>query len=65
VSLIVWVLEENPSQALYERLGGRIVGEKAWGGNDEYGIEVKEVAYGWLNIEELSIPRDLDGGAAA
>ena len=53
VSLLVWTLEKNPARGLYERLGGYLVGEKEWGGNDEFGIDVKEVAYGWLDIEQL------------
>jgi hypothetical protein len=25
-----------------------------WGGNDEFGTRVKEVAWGWPNLEELA-----------
>lgn len=52
-SLMVWTLEKNPARTLYERLGGQLLGEKDWGGNDAFGVEVKEVAYGWVNIEHL------------
>jgi GNAT superfamily N-acetyltransferase len=54
-SLMLWVLEKNPARALYERLGGQRVGEKDWDGNAEFGMDVKEVAYGWPNIERLRI----------
>jgi ribosomal protein S18 acetylase RimI-like enzyme len=57
-SLMLWVLEENPARALYERLGGQVIGDRDWGGNDQFGVEVKEVAYGWSNIERLGAPRE-------
>ena len=53
MSLMLWTLAQNPSQALYERLGGQLIGEKAWGGNEAYGVVVREVAYGWPSIELL------------
>jgi len=52
-SLMLWTLEKNPARALYERLGGQRVGEKDWGGNAEFGMDVKELAYGWPDIEPL------------
>ncbi|MBN1875258.1 MAG: GNAT family N-acetyltransferase [Anaerolineae bacterium] len=52
-SLMLWTLEKNLVRSMYERLGGQAIGVKDWGGNEEFGIEVKEVAYGWLNIENL------------
>ena len=52
-SLMLWTLAQNPSRGLYERLGGQLIGEKAWGGNAEYGVLVQEVAYGWPSIELL------------
>jgi GNAT superfamily N-acetyltransferase len=53
-SLILWALAQNPSRALYEKLGGQVVGEKEWGGNEEFGTDVQEVAYGWTDIALLS-----------
>jgi GNAT superfamily N-acetyltransferase len=53
-SLMVWVLEENPARALYEHLGGQLIGEKEFEGNGEFGTAVKEVAYGWIDIDQLS-----------
>lgn len=55
-SLMVWVLESNPARGMYEGLGGEKIGEKAWDGNEEFGSEVKEVAYGWLRIDALVQP---------
>lgn len=51
-SLIVWVLAENPARAIYERLGGRLVGEKTMqlGEGD---VNAQEVAYGWEDIRAL------------
>jgi len=54
---MLWTLESNPARALYERLGGRLIGEKAWDGNQEFGTQIKEVAYGWPDVEALSAPR--------
>ena len=50
---MLWTLTQNPSRALYERLGGQLLGEKDWGGNEAYGVAVQEVAYGWPSIEAL------------
>jgi hypothetical protein len=44
---MLWVLEANPARGWYERLGGQEVGIKDWGGDDEFGTRVREVAYGW------------------
>lgn len=51
-SLMVWVLAQNPARGFYERLGGRLVGEKTTylGDGD---IKAVEVAYGWPAIETL------------
>jgi GNAT superfamily N-acetyltransferase len=54
-TLMLWTLAQNPSRALYERLGGQLLGEKDWGGNEEFGVSVQEVAYGWSSIEPLAI----------
>ena len=56
-SLLLWVLENNPARSWYERLGGKLIGEKDWGGNEAFGTRVKEVAYGWVKIEETKINR--------
>ncbi|TLS38309.1 GNAT family N-acetyltransferase [Pseudalkalibacillus caeni] len=51
-SMIVWVLAENtPARSFYERLGGRVVGEKTLeiGGQPHV-----EAAYGW---EKLSLAK--------
>lgn len=52
-SLMLWTLERNPARALYERLGGQVIGVRDWGGNDEFGIHVQEVAYGWPDMARL------------
>ncbi len=51
-SLLLWVLADNPARAFYERLGGRLVGEKT---DDFNGVGVVEVAYGWTNIADLCV----------
>jgi ribosomal protein S18 acetylase RimI-like enzyme len=52
-SLMLWVLEDNPARSFYERLGGRLIGAQDWGGNVEFGIQVREMAYGWSDIQQL------------
>jgi ribosomal protein S18 acetylase RimI-like enzyme len=52
-SLMLWTLAQNPSRSLYERLNGQLLAEKDWGGNEDFGVIVQEVAYGWLNIDQL------------
>lgn len=52
-SIMLWTLEKNPVRALYERLGGQFLGEKDWGGNATFGVDVREVTYGWPIIEDL------------
>src|SRR5690606_19441244 len=47
-SLRVWVVEGNPAQAFYERLGGTRVGTKQ---EDIGGQNVTEIAYGWGDLE--------------
>ncbi len=50
VSLLIWVLVENPSRGFYESLGGKLIHTKpiAIGGT-----ELEEVAYGWSRIDEV------------
>lgn len=44
---MLWVLEANPTRALYERMGGRLLGAK------QVSQGAVEVAYGWPDIERL------------
>ena len=49
-SMLLWVLEDNPSRGFYEALGGvRIKQETVAIG----GTELAEVAYGWSDISPL------------
>ncbi len=42
--MLLWVLEDNPSRAFYERLGGCVAGRK----RDSVGnTAVMLIAYGW------------------
>ena len=50
-SLMLWVLEGNPSRAFYERLGGRAEGKQPVILGE--GVAAVEVAYGWPDIEML------------
>jgi ribosomal protein S18 acetylase RimI-like enzyme len=63
-SLLLWVLEGNPVRALYERLGGQVLGERDWVEESPCRFSVKEVAYGWPDIGTLSAPTDRDPGAS-
>jgi L-amino acid N-acyltransferase YncA len=49
-SMIVRVLDDNPSKHFYEQLGGKAVDKAIV---NIGGKELKEVCYGWNNIEEL------------
>jgi ribosomal protein S18 acetylase RimI-like enzyme len=50
-SLCLWVLRENaPARRFYERLGGRVVGERTQVDGEQ---EFDEVAYGWDDLELL------------
>ncbi len=53
-SIMLWTLGPNPARAWYERLGGRLLAEKPWDGNEDFGLAVIEVAYGWPDIDALS-----------
>jgi GNAT superfamily N-acetyltransferase len=55
-SMVVWVLESNPSRGFYEAMGGRLAGAKKFLMG---GAFLTEVAYGW---EDVTATR---GGAAA
>lgn len=50
-SLLVWVLADNPFRRFYERLGGQPVAEQSVSIG---GAELKEVAYGWRDIQILT-----------
>jgi GNAT superfamily N-acetyltransferase len=52
-SLMLWTPENSKSGTWYEHLGGQILGERDWGGNRFYEVEIKEIAYGWLDIQTL------------
>lgn len=49
-SMLVWVLERNPSKAFYESLGGQPIDTTMI---DIGGEEFKEIAYSWDNIEMI------------
>jgi GNAT superfamily N-acetyltransferase len=46
-SLMLWVLEANPTRAIYERMGGRLLDAQ------QMSQGAVEVAYGWPDIERL------------
>lgn len=49
-SMLVWVLEDNPSRKFYEALGGKYVSQKTITiGNQE----LIEFAYGWRDLRNL------------
>ena len=52
-SLFVWVLDANPARVFYEKIGGRYITSKPWVNNREFGENISEVAYGWLDTLEL------------
>ena len=49
-SLVVWVLKDNPARLFYERLGGRMIAEKAV---EIGGKELLDVAYAWPDLAVL------------
>jgi GNAT superfamily N-acetyltransferase len=53
-SLITWVLEDNPACRFYERLGGRLAGEKVV---EVGGKELVDVAYVWPDLAALTSAR--------
>jgi GNAT superfamily N-acetyltransferase len=46
-SLMLWVLEENPSRAFYEEMGGQLLSAR------KASQAAVEVAYGWASLEGL------------
>lgn len=53
-SMRVWVLEDNPAEEFYKRLGGQRVGEKAL---SLAGQEFTEIAYAWPDLARFDGPR--------
>lgn len=49
-SLIVWVLEKNPSVGFYAHLGGSPVAQKQI---EIGGAKLTEIAFGWLGLDNL------------
>ncbi len=53
-SVLLWVLRDNaPGRAFYERLGGRLLGEKTF---ELGGATLHEVSYGWQDLDPLLRP---------
>jgi GNAT superfamily N-acetyltransferase len=50
MSLLIWVMADNPSRRFYEALGGQQVRERR---EMTGGVEVMDVAYGWLDARML------------
>ncbi len=49
-STMTWVLADNPARKFYEKLGGRLTGERAI----TIGLsDLEEVSYGWTELERL------------
>ncbi len=49
-SMLVWVLDDNPSRHFYEALGGQFVSRKKI---DIGGASLEEVSYGWHDLRRL------------
>lgn len=49
--LLIWVLENNPARAFYERNGGRLARSKT---EQVDGYRLVEVGYGWDDIRRLA-----------
>lgn len=49
-NMIIWCLNENPYCRFYEKLGGKIAGEK-W--DDIGGKKLQQRGYGWPNLQEF------------
>ena len=49
-SMLVWVLEANPSRGFYEKMGGKKVDRKTL---TISGKVLNEIAYGWEDIDLL------------
>jgi GNAT superfamily N-acetyltransferase len=53
-SMIVWVLEKNPSRHFYERSSAQIVTAKDI---EIGGVMLSEVSYGWPDLQAITSPR--------
>ena len=51
VSMLVWVLADNPAREFYAHLGGTVIREKTI---DIGGAPLREVAYGWRDMRILT-----------
>jgi ribosomal protein S18 acetylase RimI-like enzyme len=51
-SMLVWVLEANPSRRFYESLGGELLPERQT--FTVAGMPLVEVSYGWRDLTDLS-----------
>ena len=49
-SMLVRVLKDNPTKGFYERMGGKMVGEK----KVKIGKMLDELIYGWEKIDEIA-----------
>ncbi|GCE06234.1 GNAT family N-acetyltransferase [Dictyobacter aurantiacus] len=49
-SMLVWVLDGNPAQHFYQRLGGQYVASKP---EQIGGADLEEIAYGWSDLHVL------------
>lgn len=56
-SLMLWTIKGNSARAMYEKLGGKLVGEKTYRLDES--TELTEVAYVWLDIKTLILPDDM------
>jgi ribosomal protein S18 acetylase RimI-like enzyme len=56
-SMLVWVLEQNPSMSFYERLGAVQVARKII---DIGGASLQELAFGWPSLDRLIASGDQD-----
>lgn len=54
-SMLVWVLEQNPSSSFYERLGAVPIARKPI---DIGGVELQELAFGWPSLDRLIATTD-------
>ena len=51
-SLMVWVLEQNPSTAFYKRIGGRSFNQQEIQIGEE---TLMEIAFGWSHLDEVEL----------
>jgi ribosomal protein S18 acetylase RimI-like enzyme len=50
-SLVLWTIKGNSARAMYEKLGGKLAGEKTYSLDAD--TELTEVAYGWQDMKIL------------